>query len=90
MYDKAAAKEPGTHSAAAKPRPSSGFYGVSANKNKWRAKLHCDGKTHCLGTFNTKQEAAAAHDKAARQHKGAGAVCNFASVEEADTVAADE
>jgi hypothetical protein len=33
-------------SAADKPRPKSGFYGVSASGKKWTAKLHYDGKQH--------------------------------------------
>jgi hypothetical protein len=65
-----------------RPRPKSGFYGVSANRKKWRDLLYYDGKKHQLGNFNAKQEAAAAYDTAARQHKGDAAVCNFASAEE--------
>ena len=52
-------------SAQPKPRPKSGFYGVCANGNKWQAQLHYDGKQHTLGTFNTKEEAAAVYDEAA-------------------------
>lgn len=70
-------------SAADKPRPKSGFYGAYAKGKKWQAKLKHDGKTHYLGSFNTKQQAAAAHDKAVRKHNnGPGAVCNFGSEEE--------
>ena len=71
-----------------KPRPKSGFYGVRANGKKWQVTLCYAGKLHCLGSFNTKQEAAVAHDKAARQHKGNDAACNFPSVGEGDAAAA--
>jgi hypothetical protein len=71
-----------------KPRPVSGFYGVTGNRQRWQARLRYDGKQRGLGYFNTKQQAAAAYDKAARGHKGANAVCNFATAEEGDAAAA--
>ena len=37
--------------------------------------------------FNTKEKAAKAYDKAARQHRGADAGCNFSSSKEADAAA---
>jgi hypothetical protein len=64
-----------------KTRPKSGFYGVSVNGKRWKARLRYGGKEHNLGTYNTKEEAALAYDRAARQHKGAKAVCNFEAVE---------
>jgi hypothetical protein len=36
-----------------------------------------------LGTYSTKEEAAAAYDEAARKEKGESADCNFATLEEA-------
>jgi len=60
-----------------KTRPKSNFYGVSVNGKRWKARLRYGGKEHNLGTYNTKEEAALAYDRAARQHKGAKAVCNF-------------
>ena len=63
-------------------RPQSGYYGVHANRNKWQARLHHDGKKHNIGSFNTKVEAALAYDKATREHKGSAAVCNWDSPEE--------
>jgi hypothetical protein len=70
-----------------KPRPKSGFYGVTANKNKWAALLYHDNQEHYLGSFNTKQEAAVCYDKAARHFKGQNAACNFGSTEEGDVAA---
>ena len=49
------------------PRPSSDFYGVYANRKRWAAQIHYDGKKHSLGSFDTKQEAALAYDREARQ-----------------------
>jgi hypothetical protein len=55
------------HPKQPKPRPSSGFYGVSANKNRWQTKIRYDGKQHNLGYFDTKHEAALAYDMKVRQ-----------------------
>ena len=66
-----------------KPRPSSGFYGASAYGSKWKAQINYGGKQHSLGYSNTKEEAAAAYDTAARKRKGSDAVCNFESAEAA-------
>jgi hypothetical protein len=49
----------------------SGFRGVSACKNKWRAVLHYEGKKYNLGLHRTPEEAAAAYDDAARKHSSA-------------------
>jgi hypothetical protein len=55
-------------------RPQSGFYGVDfVKKNrhgrkKWRARIKYGGKEHDLGLFSTKEEAAVAYDREARQH----------------------
>jgi hypothetical protein len=45
----------------------SGFHGVSAQRKRWAAQINYDGKQHRLGTFGTKQEAALAYDREARQ-----------------------
>jgi hypothetical protein len=50
-------------------RPPSGFYGVSAHRNRWVAQISYDSKQHHLGTFNTKHEAALAYDREARKHR---------------------
>jgi hypothetical protein len=71
-----------------RPRGKSGFYGVYSKRNGWVALIRCDGRNHYLGFFDTKEQAAAAHDRAARQHRGERAVCNYGSQEEAEAAAA--
>jgi hypothetical protein len=55
------------HPKQPKPRPPSGFYGVSANGKRWQAEIYYDSKHHYLGYFDTKQEAALVYDREARQ-----------------------
>ena len=76
---------------ATKPRPKSGYYGVSAKGKKWGATISHAGERHYLGTFRTREEAAAAHDAAARQHRsGEGGVAyNFESAEAGQAAAAE-
>jgi hypothetical protein len=69
-----------------KPRPASGFYGVNANKKRWNAKIRYDNKEHYLGTFDTKQEAALAYDRAARQC-GEDKLLNYESIKAAEEAA---
>ena len=71
-----------------RPRPSSGFYGVSAKGKRWCAKINYDSKQHNLGTFETKQEAALAHDREARL-KGSTSQCalNYGSTAAAGAAA---
>ena len=54
------------------------------NKHKWENRITgSDGKHMCLGTFNTKQQAAAIHDVAAKKQNRPGVVLNFSSEEAA-------
>jgi hypothetical protein len=69
-----------------RPRPPSGFYGVSANKKQWKAQICYDNKNHRLGNFGTKQEAALAHDRAARQC-GKDMLLNYDSITAAEEAA---
>jgi hypothetical protein len=51
----------------------SGFRGVTMRKNAtdapmWRSEICVNGRKLALGTFDTKEEAAAAFDRAARLH----------------------
>ena len=56
---------------------------MTANGSKWQARIGYGGKNHYLGSFNTKEEAAAVYDTAARERKGSDAVCNFENAEAA-------
>jgi hypothetical protein len=69
-----------------KPRSSSGFYGVRAEGNRWSAKISYDSKQHYLGSFDTKQEAALAYDREARQC-GKDKPLNYESIEAAEEAA---
>jgi hypothetical protein len=75
-----------THPTQPKPRPSSGFYGVYANHTRWQVHICYDNKTHNLGTFDTKQEAALAYDKEARQC-GKDKPLNYESIKAAEEAA---
>lgn len=39
--------------------------GVTKSRNRYRAKIYYNGETHCLGTYDTVEEAKAAYDEAA-------------------------
>jgi hypothetical protein len=70
-----------------KPRPPSGFYGVAANKKRWKSQICYDSKHHFLGTFDTKQEAALAYDREARQCEKDKPL-NYESIKAAEEAAA--
>jgi hypothetical protein len=57
-----------------------GFHGVSAYGRRWQARI---SDIH-IGSYGTREEAAAAYDRAARAH---GADCNYPTQEEATTAA---
>jgi hypothetical protein len=75
-----------THPKQPKPRPASGFYGVNASGKRWTAQICYDGKKHYPGTFDTKQEAALAYDRAARQC-GKATLLNYDSIKAAEGAA---
>jgi hypothetical protein len=68
-------------------RPAPGFYGVSASHKRRSAKIYYDDKQHYLGTFDTKQEAALAYDRAARQCEK-DTLLNYESIAAAEEAAA--
>jgi hypothetical protein len=69
-----------------KPRPASGLYGVYASKKRWKVQIYYDSKTHHLGCFGTKQEAALAYDREARQC-GEDTPLNYESIKAAEEAA---
>jgi hypothetical protein len=74
-----------------KPRPRSGFYGVSKNGRRWMAALNISAKFTHVGTFDTKEEAALAYDRAARARslmRGTSSF-NYATIEAAEQAAAE-
>lgn len=58
---------------------TSGFRGVNWHKNrqKWQASIQSEGKQLHLGRFTSKEEAARAYDKAAKELHGEFAQLNF-------------
>jgi hypothetical protein len=69
-----------------RPRPASGFYGVSANKKRWQAKIYYERQDRVIGSFDTKQEAALAYDTEARQ-LGKDRLLNYESIIAAEEAA---
>jgi hypothetical protein len=69
-----------------KPRPASGYYGVGASGKRWASHIYNGGKKHRLGSFGTKQEAALAYDREARQC-GKDKHLNYESMEGAEEAA---
>ena len=73
---------------APRRRPASGFYGVTKQRSNWNARINIiDGqqRLHC-GTFGTKEEAALAYDRAAREHR-LDLPTNYESIEAAEAAA---
>jgi hypothetical protein len=69
-----------------KPRLASGYYGVYASGKRWTAATYYDSKQHSLGIFDTKQEAALAYDRKARQC-GKDKLLNYESIKAAEEAA---
>jgi hypothetical protein len=79
--------KPRTLSRIPSQHPKPQLYGVSANGKWWAAKICYDSKQHYLGTFDTKQDAALAYDREARQ-RGEDRPLNYESIEAAEEAAA--
>jgi AP2 domain len=60
-----------------RPRGKSGFKGVTPNGKKWQAHIRREGCLKHLGSFITREEAARAYDKAAKELHGEFAHLNF-------------
>ena len=48
------------------PRPPERYRGVSANKDRWQARIKCGGYQEYIGTFDEKRDAAKAYDARVR------------------------
>jgi hypothetical protein len=84
---KAKAEHTISHPQQPKPRPASGYYGVYAKGKRWAAQICYSSKEHGLGSFDTKQEAALAFDRAARQC-GENKSLNYESIKAAEEAVA--
>ena len=63
---------------------SHGLRGIRQRPSgKWQAMIGINGRKQNLGSFGTKEQAAAAYDSAARLYHGVNAVCNYDGPEDA-------
>jgi hypothetical protein len=62
---------------------------VYAYGKRWKAQIYYGGKKHGLGRFDTKQEAALAYDRAARECGEEKLLMNYDSTEAAEGAAAE-
>ena len=70
---------------------TSGITGVSRRKNgRWFARLTCNGKIHCLGTYDTKEEAAAARRAAEDKYFGEFSYANSMASASAEKAARED
>ena len=58
------------------PVGASGYRGVCRNRNKWQVRIKL-GRDVPIGSFETKREAARAHDRFNLPHRGRKALLNF-------------
>jgi hypothetical protein len=65
------------HRLKTRRKTSSRYKGVTRAKGGWQASITCNNKYSYLGTFSIEEHAALAYDKAAREHFGGFACCNF-------------
>ena len=71
--------DPSVQPAKTKGTSSSRFRGVTWSKSDriWKAYIYVGGKQISLGSHHSEEQAALAHDKAARYRTGPGRVVNF-------------
>jgi HNH endonuclease len=74
-----ATKSQNSHNQRPRSDSAAGYKGVSwlAQKNRWKATIHLDGKARHLGFYVSDIEAALAYDAAASETQGAYAFLNF-------------